>query len=259
MKSGTKPTPIDHRDFGHFQTFGAVIPPTFPPSYTTDAQLWQPNQEIQNITPTFTTPPLEFGCTDFSTADSGSDLVGILLNPYNVDKITNANASGGAQVRTALTAGVTIGYFKAYFNVQPVNLDFFDSVRLASISGVPEKRSVVIGSKWFSNPFETVDSTGILSIPNFSDPNFTWHCWKIAGWKTINDQVYLIGKSWQGSEYGDGGYCYFSRPLFNQLMSIGGSVAFSVTNATPPPPQTINTSIVEWIISNFRLLLGLQY
>ena len=258
MKSGLIPNKVDHRDYGHFQTFGAVMPPSLPQNYSTDAGLWMPSQDVQNVTPNFIVPPLPYGCTDYGTSDAGSDLIGSLLNPESVDDITNANANGGGQVRTALNAALSLGYFKAFFNVQPQNLDFFDSVRLASLSGVPEKRSIIVGSPWYST-FESVDSTGILNTPQDFTQIGSWHCWKISGWKLINDQVYLIGKSWQSAQYGDKGYCYFSRSLFNQLMSVNGSVAYSVTNAATPPPQTINTTILQWIMSNFRLLFGLSY
>lgn len=258
MKSGCKPHKVNHKNYGYFQTFGETIPPSFPDSYTTDAGLWMPNQDLPQVTQQFDVPALPEGCTDYTTADVGADLIAVLENPESVDDITNANAEGGTSVQTALQAGTSIGFFNSYFQVQPISLDAFDSVRLAMLSGVPEKRSVSVGSKWFPE-FEQVDSTGILPTPNWDSVDFTWHNHKIGKFLSINGVQYLGSKSWQGSNYGDNGWCYFSRPLFNSLMAISGSVMFTVTHGAPPPPQAISVTMLEWVESNFRLLMGYFY
>lgn len=251
LKSGTKPTPVDHRDFSH-KSFGAISVP-FPASYNTDAGLWMPNQNIDN--PTFNIPALPFGCTDYTQADVANDEVGQLeYDPLILDNKTNANASGGTDVRTALKAAVSLGWITGYFNIEAIGQDMFDAVRDAMVSGGTEKRSVSVGSKWFPE-FEMVNATGILPMPDFNGTGFTWHNYAIKGWKMINDQPYLVVKSWQGSSYGDSGWCYMSRTLFNELMSISGSVAFTTTKGVLPPISTISLSWLKWLISYARFLL----
>lgn len=245
IKQGTFPTKPSRKDYSH-KSFGAIQVP-FPPEYNTDAGLDMPNQNADG---------LPNGCTDFAQSELANDLVQqAITTPQQLETATHANASGGIDIRTSLKAAISLGWITGFFNVEALDgQDIFDAVRDAQISGGTEKRSVTVGSKWFPE-FETVSSTGILPIPNFNGINYTWHDWDIKGWKTINDQVYLVGKSWQGSTYGDNGWCYFSRPLFNQLMAINGSVAFTTTKGVLPPISTISLSWLKWLISYARLLL----
>lgn len=252
MQSGTKPTRKDHRDYSH-RSFGALQVP-FPASYNTDAGLWMPNQNVDDLV--FNLPALPFGCTDYTQADLANDEVDALTyDPLLLDNVTHANSEGGTDVRTALGAAKKLNWITGYFNIEALDgQDMFDAVRDAQVSGGTEKRSVSVGSKWFPE-FEQVGVTGLLPMPDFNGANFTWHNWKICGWRTINDQVYLVGKSWQGASYGDKGLCYFSRPLFNQLMGIEGSVAFTATKGVLPPITTISLSWLQWLVSNVRNLL----
>lgn len=257
IKGGTRPTRVDHRDYDFKKTFGRVDAVVqFLPEYNTDAGLTMPDQNAENDQFTPVVPPLERGCTDYGTSEVSTDLDGVLKNPMRLEEVTKANALGGYDVRDSLLAGKSVYGYTGIFNIRAIGQDMFDAVRDAMVSGASEKRSVSVGSKWFSNTFESVDATGILGMPNFSDSNYTWHNWKICGWKTINDQVYLVGKSWQGKNYGDKGLVYFSRPLFNQLMAVRGSVAFTATKGVLPPIETISTTWLEWLISNAHNLLG---
>lgn len=260
IKGGARPTRIDHRDYDYQRSFGSVNAP-FPPEYNTDAGLTMPNQDAVNPQFTPALPQLPFGCTDYATSELAIDIGNppSLENPLAVDNITHANANGGADVRAALMAGKQLGWFTGIFNIQPHNLDCFDTIKLAMTSGIPERRSVSIGTPWFGI-FEIVGSNGLLDMPsNFNTAGVPWHNWKICGWKMIGDQSYLIGKTWQGPNYGDKGYVYFSRTLINNLMAVEGSAAFTATTGLLPPIQTISTSLFQWLMSNFKLLLGLQY
>lgn len=258
MNKGAKPTPIDHRDFStkSFKKirFGAAV--AFPPEYNTDAGLSMPNQDVENDQ---FTPPVQAmynGCTDYCDAEVATDLDGILKDPIAVENITHANALGGIDVRTALKAAVELGWITGFFNVEPEDgQDMFDAIRDAMVSGGTEKRSASVGTKWIEDPFELVGSDGIIAMPDFNNPSFTWHNWKICGWKTIGDQVYLVGKTWQGAAYGDKGFCYFSRPLVNNLFAISGSVAYTTTKGVLPPITSISTTWLQWLISYARNLL----
>lgn len=258
IKSGLKPNKIDHRDWDFHKSFGTILGKTsFPANFTTDAGLTMPNQELPNIQFTPTIPALPFGCTSYVVSELAIDLGNppSLVNPMLIENVTRANASRGYDLRKALLVGVKLGLFAGIFNVKAYGQDMFDACTDAQLSGGTEKRSVAIGSEWLP-PFETITSDGILPMPNnFGDPNLTWHAWKLCGRVLIGDQEYQRAKSWQGQFYGDQGYCYFSRPLFNQLMSVPGSVAFTATRGVLPPISTISVSWWVWLISNARNLL----
>lgn len=262
IKGGTKPTRVDHRDYSAKSLkFGAAVP--FPPAYNTDAGLTMPNQDMVNDFFKPPVPALPYGCTDYAVSEVATDLFmptatlpgSLPDNPLSVENSTHANANGGADVRTALMAGVRLGWFTGIFAIEALDgQDMFDAIRDAMLSGGTEKRSVSVGTKWFAD-FETVDASGLLQLPDFTDPNFTWHNWKICGWKIVNDQVYLVGKTWQGPTYGDKGLVYFSRQLINTLLAVPGSVAFTATTGTLPPISTISVTWLQWIISYARSLL----
>lgn len=258
MQQGVLKNNIDHRDWSFHKTFGrkaGAIP--FPPSYNTDAGLTMPNQDLENDQFSPAVPPIPYGCTSYEVSEIAIDLGNppALVSPLLVENVTQSNAKHGYDLRQAMLVGVKLGLFTGIFNVEAIGQDSFDAVRDAMISGGTERRSVAVASEWLP-PFETVRQDGLLTTNiNLNDPNLTWHAWKICGWETIGDQVYLVGKSWQGRGYGNGGLVYFSRPLFNTLMSVSGSVAFTATKGIVPPVQTISTTLLQWIISYARLLL----
>lgn len=258
MKSGTGPTQIDHRDYDFHRSFGSAVNALASlPDYTTDAGLTMPNQNEINEQFSPPVPALPYGCTSYTTSELAIDL-GVpptLVNPLLIENVTQANIRGGYDLRQALLVGVKLKLFTGIFNIRAYGQDMFDAVRTAQVAGGTEKRSVAVGSEW-EPIFEQVSNDGLLATPkNFNDPNITWHAWKICGQKTINGQLYLIGKSLQGPKYGFKGLCYFSRPLFNQLMSVPGSVAFTATRGELPPIQTISTTWLQWLISYARNLL----
>lgn len=65
--------------------------------------------------------------------------------------------------------------------------------------------------RWYQN-FNVVAHDGNLPIPAglYSDHNIN-----IVG---ITDDNRLIAKPWLGPDYGDGGYCYLSESIFNQVQ-----------------------------------------
>lgn len=242
IKQGTKPTVKSHKDYSH-RSFGAIQVP-FPTEYNTDAGLLIPNQNAEG---------LPYGCTDEAQSEVSNDLVQMQsYTPFQLESVTHANALGGYDIRSSLLAIRNLGWISGFFNIEAIGQDMFDAVRDAMVSGGTEKRSVTIGSKWFHEYEFPVN--GILPTPDFNGSNYTWHNWKICGWKLINDQIYLIGVSWQGNTYGDKGFHYISRQHFNQLMNIGGSVAFTATKGVLPPITTISLSWLQWLMSYARQL-----
>lgn len=253
MHHGTRPTKKDRRDYDLIPSFGLVTPPKFKDEHSTDAGLWCPDQNEPNLV--FGFPALPYGCTDYTQADLCTDERLTLTNPITLEAITHANASGGYSIRDSLDAARRLGWFSAYFTVTPHGTDFFDAIRLSVMSGYPEKRSVSVGTPWFT---EWQGFRGeIMPMPKKISPyNQIWHNWKIAGWKTIDGLPYLIGKSWQGERVGDKGYQYFSREVINSVMSIDGTAAFTASNTKPADVKTINLAFWwQWVYN----LIGYFY
>lgn len=237
---------------------GATVP-QFPAEYLTDAVLWMPDQNADD--PVFKNPALPYGCTDYTQADLSIDEINALSrDPLSLDNITFANRNGGTDVRTALDAAKNkLNWFGAYYAVKAyAPLDYFDAIRLAISSGYPEKRSVSLGTPWWPE-FEVVGANGLLQSPTgtnaFNPAGLPWHNHKICGWKTIGGTPFLISKSWQGPNYGDKGFVYFSRPLINSIMAIKGTCAFTVTQTIPTVVETIDMAWVPWLLS----LIGYRY
>jgi hypothetical protein len=259
MQSGLKRTRKDHRDYDFHKSFGTT-PTALPNALNVDAGLWVPDQNAM---------ALPNGCTGFTQADLCSDEDGVIRDPADVYFNTPPFDSGPRNIRDSLnvirTRGVVTYLSRAvpgdqrtaYYNVRASPpLDWFDAIRLAIYSTQNEKRSVSIGTPWYPE-FEQPLQGGILPTPtNWSTSRATWHNWKICGWKTIGGAPYLIGKSWQGNTYANGGFCYVSRDLINRLMQIPGTAAFTVTKLQPTSIQTVDLGMVATIVSFIRQLLG---
>ena len=274
IKSGLLPIRKDARDFDHLKSFGTVIPTTgLPSEYNCDAGLWTPDQNISQTIGLSIIPALPEGCTDYTQTDLCIDEDGVLHDPDLIENVTHANANGGGDIRVALAAAITIFKRGAYFSIQASGaIDSFDALRLAMYSTENEKRSVSVGTPWYAefentviqNPDGTYTTTalpanwnGILPIPFNLNRYVSWHNWKICGWKTIGDQVYLIGKSWQGPNYGVNGFHYVSRPLINQLLAINGTGAFTLSKIVPAQIVTVDATVVAQIVAFIRSLFGL--
>ena len=63
----------------------------------------------------------------------------------------------------------------------------------------------------------------------------------------------------QGETYGDKGYAYMTREIFNATMAVSGSCAFTIDALLPGEQvQTVDMNIVDWIVSYIRNLFGLS-
>lgn len=262
LKSGLKPARIDHRDFDFIKSKrlgGALV--AFPDNYSTDAELWMPDQNEGCDLFTPPVPPMPYGCTNYTQCDLLADQDKKLYNPMALEKITRANRKQGTDLRTSFKAVLKL-YKKdhpAFFNVQPDNnrgghLDWFDAARVAMIVGKMENRAVSVGTQWFRSFNQT--ENGVIAPPNWQS-EYSWHNWAVKGWKVINGQTYLIGKPWAGRSYGDGGFCYVSRPLFNALMNAQGSIAYTLDKLlSGETPERIHVSVAQWLTSFFTNLFA---
>lgn len=287
MKSGTRPTNIDHRDRDFHRSFGSVVPQTFPQEYLCDAGLTMPDQESVNTFFIPPVPPLPYGCTDYTQSELATDLVlgKQVFNPQDIENITGANKNGGYDIRMSLLVAKALGWINGFYNIKTIaGLDYFDAFRLAQLVGAPEKRSISFGCPWFPSweaaiqgniliqnsdgSFTTRsggDSISIIPMPLPSELAtisknplaYGWHNSKLDGWKMFNNQLVYRDKSLQGKNIGDGGFIYFSRTVINVVMGIQGTVAFTATNNEPTNIVTIPVTYLQWIISIICNALGL--
>lgn len=264
LPNGLKKIQTDKRDFDHHKSFGTVgyNTATLPTDYSADAGLWTPDQNAMG-------GPL--ACTGFTQADLCADEDLTIYDPLDLYHNTPPhNDSEGRDIRDSLSTVCNVGVRKyltndpdgnrrtAYFNVKPSSLlDPFDAVRVAMYTSKDEHRSVSVGTPWFSIFNSPI--AGIISAP----PSYTWtsdvpgHNWKVCGWKTINGIPYLIAKPMVGASYGINGFSYFSREIFNNLLKIYGTGAFTVTKLTTGSVQTIDFTMIQAIVGFIRSLLNL--
>ncbi len=259
MKSGLKKPYQSHKDYDFHKSYGTVLGAAqLPDTFNVDAGLWQPNQEAQNCLFSPCVPAMPFGCTNYGSADLCADEDGKLYNPMDLENVTHANALGGIDIRTALKATMQVWGRTAYFNIRSYGIiDPFDAMRLAMYSSQPEKRAVSLGIPWMQEFMQPVN--GIVPMPATVDTlGIPWHNPSICGWKTIEGKPYLVVKPWIGTNYGDQGFCYFSREVFNVIMSINGSCAFTLSKVAPGQILTVDLSWTNFIVSYVRSLLGLS-
>jgi hypothetical protein len=263
MRNGTKPTRINHKDYDLFKTFGMVAVPAFPAEYFCDAGLTMPNQNQVNDQFNPPVPPMPEGCTDYAQSEIATDLKGELKNPAILETVTNANAKGGIDIRVSLSAAKGLGWFTAFFNIiAKAPLDYFDAFRLAQISGAPEKRSISWGTPWFPS-WELAAQQGVAIMPMPTSQELAnvatlpWHNHKLDGFTSKNGVLVYRDKSWQGSGIGENGFIFFPREVINVVMTISGTVAYTATDMDFSAPQRIDTTVVQWIVSLIRNLIGL--
>lgn len=262
MKYGYKKVFTDRRDADFHKSFGSTNfdTKTLPLNYSADAGLTMPDQNADGY---------PYGCTGYTSADLCTDEDGVIYDP--ADTYLNTPPGGttdGRALRDSLKVLTTrgprtkSGQFGTkrsyYYNIRSTGylLDWFDAIRVALYITQSEKRSASIGIPWFPE-FESPTIDGRLP----ENIVFNWnraggHNAKIAGWKMIGDQPYLIVKSWQGKNYGDQGWCYMSRTLTNTLLNMPYTEVFTVTKMKPTDKQTVDLTVVENVVSFILNLLS---
>lgn len=280
IRSGITPVLPDHRNLSFPRTFGSVSPETLPDEYSCEAGFSVPDQNADG---------LPFGCSGYSQSELCQDEDGVRYSPeytYRKGQLLDGTLGQevGVTLKKSLKSLVVYGALPGdvlftdatdtaldqvagpqrrgrYFEVEDkTELDSFDDVRSALWLNRQAKRPVSVGTPWFIE--WGVPNPGGLNgiLPDFyyngNPNNYPWHNFKVSGWKQINGQSYLVGKPWQGPNYGDKGYVYFSREVFNKVMKIRETGAFTVARATPADLQRVTLSILETIVSYLRLILS---
>lgn len=149
------------------------------------------------------------------------------LEPVGMAQQTEDWIANDGNWPTALDSQTTV--FPKAVPISPtVGQDWFDAIRSAMMVG--EKSTVIVATRW-SPDFETIGSDGMLPA---NPQNLYWgHCYEVVGWETVQNTLCLIIKSWQGTQYGKGGYCYMPRALCNQLMADWGTRAATIPLQNP--------------------------
>lgn len=265
VNNGTKAVRKDHRRYSFHRTFGGTT--AIPDEFNLDAGLTMPDQD---------TDGLPMGCTGYALTEVCQDKDKIIYKPrYSYDKSLQIDGIDpgdpqfehvGIELTTGLKSGIVYGVQGAnettdaealkhrigdyYDAIDGSGMDCFDSLRSAMWN---TNQSLYVGTPWLA--FWSDPQAGVIPDteikPTASTP---WHCWKICGTKKINGQIYLIGKTWQGTNYGDNGWAYFSRIVINKVFAISGSVAFVLVPYSGQTIQTVKLSIISTIISYIRLL-----
>ncbi len=125
--------------------------------------------------------------------------------------------------------------------------DWFDSFRQALRIG---KNPISVGTIWFPEWGHTAFD-GILTSLFVFDGNWDsemGHNYKICGEKTIDGVPYLIAKTWQGKNFGDKGWCYFSRETFNKAFDIYGTIGLIQPRFQPQDIYYAKLTLVQHVV-----------
>jgi hypothetical protein len=240
---GLKPVRPDHRDFSHSRTFGSIT--QFPDEFDTDAGMTNPDQNADG---------LPYGCTGYTQAELCTDEDKLVYKPkYTYEKtclMEGHDDTEGCDIRTSLKSLLVYGAQEttetsdmeafqhrrgAYYAVEPVG-DYFDGIR----SALMKSGSVSVGTPWYWN----FTSQGIVTAPSsYENDPYSWHNWKVCGWKTINGQPYLKAKPWIGE------YRWFPRDVINHLLSQTYTGAFVVDRFQGENTQLVEISLYETVLS----------
>ena len=267
MKNGVLKVVPSHKNYSLHRTFGSIAPEQFTEN-NFDAGFPVPDQDAQG---------LPFGCTGYSQSNLAQDEDKTQYVPkYTYDQTLAEEGifpdspnfeQVGCSITDSLNSTIVYGLQPvdgtdtpldhrrgAYYQVEQVDgLDWFDSIRSALQQN---QRSISVCTPWY-NSFAT-PFNGVLRAPGTYDTTFaSWHDWVCCGWTTIQGVPYLICKSWQGTGYGINGFCYISREIINQLLSVSGTGAFTVAPYVGANVQNVELTILQTVISYLRQILAL--
>lgn len=274
---GLKPTFVKSKKHYSTQTFGAAVLPELPKEYLVDNGYF----DAQEGTPM---------CTGEAVADTGFDQDGVRYSvefqyAKSLQLLNLPPNTAGIDLKTAMSVAVAIGqlpfsadllswrkdgqeksfnwqnwpdyldkqasfYKKAAYFFLEGPYDHFDNIRSVMHQTRDQKRSVLIGTPWYAE-YEGVESSG---IPVSGRQQISWHATAIKGWKVINGETYLMCKSWQGPNFGDHGWIYFSRAEINMLMGTPGSIGGMIAK-TANEIKTLQIGTLEQMLGLCQLVI----
>ena len=266
IQHGVLPVIKRHTNYSA-RTFGGVVPLTYT-DFNLDAGFGFPDQNAEG---------LPEACTGFTQSELCQDEDKAQYDPRDTYTRTllleNARQGSPCSVYDSLRVVINPGpkgkneitntglhKRNAYYMIEENSADpgnWFDSV--ISTMEVTQ-RAISLATPWFP-VFESIGPNGIMPevFPLVWQLGVPGHNHKICGVKMINGLPYLVDKTWQGPNYGDHGYNYWSRTAFNNLMKIGGSGAFMVsTQPVSGQILTVHMPFWEYVASVLRQLFTKQ-
>lgn len=270
IQNGAKRTRVDKRDYSYHRTFSGIPTDLTLADFNLDAGLTMPDQNAEG---------LPFGCTGETQTDCLTDLTKkVYKAKFTYDKtclMENHGTNEGCEIRNSMKS---LRVFGAQEMTETTDLeatkhkggqtfsvdkkkgyDYFDSFRLALRN---EQKSISVGSPW---PIEWArPQKGVLTALFVYDghpDHYSWHNWKVCGETTIlEDGVFrpvLIGKSWQGKNYGEGGFHSIGREAFNKAFDIYGTIGLIQAKSAPGDIQTIQLDIRQTILDLINRMLSI--
>ena len=253
IQNGLKPIYRKKTDRSFHRTFGGVTPTEFPDEFSVDAGLTMPDQVADGLFQ---------GCTAYTQQELCTDQDHKLYDDYKEHYMRTLALTGspfgvGCDIRDSLK--VAIAYYNrgAYYAVESSKFDWFDSIRSVmltnfQVNGI--KCSVSVGTPWFKIfDIQVVGKDGKVPVVNKFDTDpmsISWHNWAVKGWKMIDGKPWMLVKSWQGKNVGDGGWYYVSRETINAVLSIKWTGAYTVA-----PRNPVNIVTVKWTITDMLINL----
>lgn len=269
IHQGLKPRWSDKRDYDFIKShaLGAFGAPSEYQDFSTDVF---PSIDQNSI-------GLFYGCTGMSQGKLCSNEDHIQYDPaYIYDNTPPGGRTSGRDMRQSLSfccknplrelvsQQIREGSERTgYFSIRSQGiLDWFDAIYISLISTKNENRSASIGLPWFPEwqppgyGDGRLGKDAILPIPyDFNVKRTTWHNAVIVGGKHIDGVYYLAIDSHQGTKYGDNGIVYMSKELCNAVFNINQTEVFTLSKVVKGQTQTIDLTIVEWIVSFIRNLV----
>jgi len=266
IRHGVHPVTLDKRDYSYHRSFGTKRKALFfPDSLMLDLGLTVQDQVADGF---------PNGCTGYAQANAAGNADGVVYSgPYTYAKTCFMewhdttkpcfirNSFQSTEIYGLLREGQTDQEAESnrrgpYFNVyDDSNMDWFDSLRSAMLQ---QKICISVITPWFGEWEST--NAGIVTKFFMYDgvpEHYPWHNWNVVGYKMINNEPYLIGKSWQGKSYGDGGFHYLDRETTNKVMAIYGSAAFIQPKAKPGDVVAIKITIMQFVLVLLHRILGI--
>lgn len=276
MKNGFNRRFTDHRDLDLIKSFGATSTEGLPRTYLVNTINDIPNQNADG---------LPFGCTAYSQCELASDQSGEEYDKREFYYSTPPGGFGGRDMRESLKQltkrgpkklnGTLVPWDGKYYSIFKQGIfDWFDAIRVGMYVVRNEKRAASIAVAWFPEWCKPVFGSGENTVHVSDDgilpepPLYVWtfatnHNAVVAGWTDTGivhgrplGGTYLAVKSWQGTNVGDGGWVYMSRPIANKLFEMYYTEIFTASQVKPEQFFTIDLPAIDAIISYIRYLLG---
>lgn len=234
--------------------------PQFPAEYLTDTTGWLPDQNRDGE---------PYGCTNYASTKLARILGFTTANPFILENVTHANENGGYGVLASIDAArKVLNWFSWRYTIQTTaGRDYFDTFRLAQVSGLPERRAISVGTPWPPSWEEAaLNGVKILPMPTPQElaaikknPNaFSWHNYVADGWSqnftVAPGQVLYRIESHQGPTID---YLYLTRPVLNVVMDLYGTIG--VLGTDMDAPAIARVPLPDWFWSFVNSWLGLRY